>query len=1166
MLFAAFLPRTGFLIVQYRQCSMHRLFLPIFCLFLLWCHCHLVAQPVAAQVVFSPQTDAESEKSLSSREESKISDKPNTATRIKTSPENPLGGPKAAKASSEMPSQIRQAKPDLFYLPDEHGGLQAVPGFRFEDFEDLYRIKQGIQNQNQMPSYSLSAVSASGDVEQNLAKLTIDFDVAVHVDGWVGVRLRLDQAILYTEPKYDGPGIQSLHREPDVGSYVSWIRGKRGEKHRLTLKAKVPLTGIEQETQLHLSMPRATISELNLRVPLPNAIGTVTEGSTLTTIPSSEERNTTFRVIGLGGDFELTWRTSNGFHAKAPTVLESMGAIHSKIDDKNVNTKATLTLRSYGAAFDRFKVRLPKEAKLVRGHTKDYSLNPIFDSDSVSDENHSVVEVRLPKKTRGPVKISLVTTQSHEAGKSTDWIQLTGFEVIDAVRQWGHIAVEMAPDWRVLWGPRRGVRRIEKLPSVLEGKGQTIGFEYSGQPCSLMVRVVPRKTRISVEPEYVALVDTKQVRLMAKLNYKVRGAKAYALDIDLGDWALDTVGPGHLVASDAISVNESGVLSIPLAQPSIGRIAIEIEAYKIIPTGQKELNISLPRPHTNSLRPASVVVMAADNVELTPNGNLTTGLIRQRAAPQMSLPLRQQAPLFYRCETTNATFAASFSIHEQSITVNVETNVNLKHQTGEVRQRLSYTIAYEPADSLIVEVPKTLAELPLLEFELDGQTLSPVVLEGQDNVGGAVKMQIPLPTPRIGKCDLVVRYPIDIVDLLPETSITRNIPLVMPVGGELWRNRLYVSASPDLKVDLRSSQWKVSEGTIAGQKDLYSLQLFSVERTPNIDLSLSMGNQDSLGSTIASHVWIQTWLTQNARQDRAVFRFSSDQKEVELVVPWGVDIRKVELLFDGKQVKKRATPEGHLIIPLTNESGDSEHCLELQYNFSSPRLGYSPRLVDLPRLGRNAWVRRMYWQLVLPQNKHLIVTPPGLTQEFKWGWGGGFWGRQGLLEQRQLESWVGVQHRTMVPEATNRYLFGSFGPVRRCELRSVDRSLIVLVSSGLALAFGLLLIYVPITRHPVTILVGAIGLTAVGTLYPEPTLIVLQASCLGFGLALVAGLLERTMSKRHRAVVSPAFGSVNSSMEKGSTQTQYDVVCRNKLESNENSNSASSVSTSDSNL
>jgi len=86
-------------------------------------------------------------------------------------------------------------------------------------------------------------------------------------------------------------------------------------------------------------------------------------------------------------------------------------------------------------------------------------------------------------------------------------------------------------------------------------------------------------------------------------------------------------------------------------------------------------------------------VVAADNVELAPNTQAMTGLVRQRIAPPMNLPPRQQEPLYYRGGDGNAVFAASFRLLPQRITVEAAGEVTLGERTATVEQRFSYSIA-----------------------------------------------------------------------------------------------------------------------------------------------------------------------------------------------------------------------------------------------------------------------------------------------------------------------------------------------------------------------------------------------------------------------------------------------------------------------------------------
>lgn len=1036
---------------------------------------------------------------------------------------------------------LREAQPPLWYLKDKEGNLQPVLGWTIEELEDLYQLKHRLRQPDQAPRYSLQWLGLSGTAQGDYAELTVQIKVLVRDAQGVRIPLRLNQAVLREAVQYRGPGQQSLSFEEGGEGYVLFLRGGAGETHELTLSVLVPLSALGAETRLRLALPRATSSELKLRVPLPEATARVSEGATLLPPQALAEQSSELTVLGLGGDLELAWRKPGDPAAEVPTVLEAVGAVLAKADGRTIDWEARLRVRGYGGEFERFRVRLPKGAELTSTEVTGYTVVPLT-SEAAAAETGQIVEVQFPKRVSGE-EIVLTARLAHEAGTVSDWSDLAGFEVLGAVRQWGHLAVSVVGDWHVSWGPSRGVRQVDELPEWLQSENLIAGFEYFQQPFALKARVVSRRTRVSVEPEYLLLVEPTQVQLKAKLKYTVRGAKAFAFRVALPHWQLEEVGPENVVGVDGVSVDANGVLVIPLVQPSVGQIEVTLRARQPIAL---PLLLELPRPEEASVGPAAVVVLPADNVELTPNAESIIGLVRQQAMPdaELSRPARQQPPLFFRVEGPKAVFAGDMRVRTRAITVEAATTIGLSLQRAQVEQRFNYAIGYEPTDRLVLEVPRELASPEKLQVLGNGQALllvdvaeTPATEAAASSAekGATVRKRVLLPTAPIGPYELTVRYQVPLGKLAPAAGTSLTIPLVMPAEKTLTSNTLMITSRDGLQAQTQDGPWRYWEGNASQGSHAEGLSLASSEPTSQVVLSLRREPRDPVDATVIHRAWLQTWLLGETRQDRVVFRFTSNQRTLRLRLPADAELGDQEVVLDGEAVKGQATPEGELLIPLKADPSPRDHHLEAWYRFRHRRAAPGPLQLELPRLGHDVWVRRMYWELILPAHEHLLSTPTGFTPEFRWSWQGLLWGRQAVLDPAALELWAGASRSMELPAEANSYLFSSVGTVGQCELRTVPRALLVLWASGVALVAGLLWLYLPWVRHPGFLLVWAVLLLAAVLSVPGPALLVTQAASLGVVLAVVAGVLKGSFPRRNRP---PLPSGAAARFERGSTQIQ----------------------------
>ncbi|MCE5269478.1 MAG: hypothetical protein LLG00_16500 [Planctomycetaceae bacterium] len=895
-------------------------------------------------------------------------------------------------AMAKPVSGIEESHPSVYFLPDKDGKLQPVLGFGYEEFSELYQLKNRVGRSDRLPQFSIEHIFVSGTAATTYAKLSIRFEIRVRDDGWVRVPLRLDQGLLHEAVQYKGAGESFVDWDGDRSGYVCWLRGKPGSRHEIMLAMVAPLEAGGDETRLKLCFPRAAAAEMKLSAPLGSATASVSQGATLlgasakgdtATEPGKRHSGDTteFSVVGLPTDFQLAWRTNKATKEETAPVIEATGTALARLDDRGVSTDATLAVRSLTSAFDRFVVRLPAGAELSPGSQVGPTSGMARDEETLgrvtalggeqskaTSRPQRGVEVRLDRKTTGPVEVRLSCRRDCDVGRPESWNELAGFEVIGAARQSGTVSLTAPDDRQVLFGTVRHIRPLDSAPETLRGKNQDIvaSFEYFGQPYSLPVRVVVRPARLSVDPQYVLTIGREEARLEGRLLYEIAGAKPSTLELSMPGWHVDEVeSAAPAISGDPVAntdgvrrhlsvvAEKGGKTTVSLRRPSSGRIELHLRAHRAIPRGAELLAIRLPTPHADVVGAASLAVVPEDSVEVIPDRRAIEGLEPTEAAPAMEIPAREQNLLLYRGTGGRAMFASTFRV-------------------------------------------------------------------------------------------------------LP----------------------------------------------------------------PSIE------NENLSSSMVVDRAWYQSRFGAAGREDRAVYRFATSRRHLEVTLPDGTEAAQAEVTVDGKQVEVRLAADNQLIIPLeqprSRQEGtvardrDRVHVVELRYHFRESRPGGGLLSFGFPRLGPEAWTRRIYWQLVLPANEHLIRNPDGLTGEFDWGWDGYFWGRRPLLDETGLESWVGATERGSLPDRENRYLFSTLGRLDRVEVRTASRTWIVLLASGGVLAIGLLLIRVPAIRHPATLLVLAVTLMAAGLIAPEGTFLLTQASSLGLGLVLLAGVLERRVAGRSR--------------------------------------------------
>jgi hypothetical protein len=1096
----------------------------------------------------------------------------------------PLRNPSAdptAPGTGGAGGAIVESPLETFYLKDDQG--RPVPYFEslpYEVFDHLFKVHQGIEPPPEKPlRFVLKEMSMDGEVSAGQALLAVEFNVHVTQQGWVRVPLRLANAILAEPARFEGSGEQFVQFNAEEGGYQWWIRSPADADHKAVLKVIVPVQQVGGDTRLPLMTPRATTSSLKVVVPAARAVADPIAGAIMNAPRAVDPARTELKAKQVEGDFQLVWRDGSDQPAEMPAVLDVVGAVLVKFDGQRLTgVQADLKVTPLSGVLHSFVVRLPPGTRLAPQNQQPnqqrykVSLVDIMDGAAPAPPGGQrpgeapLVEVKLTAKTTDAVQVRVLAEPIPNGARTATPLEVAGFEVLGAVQQSGHIDLAVTGDWTLHCFEGPNVRRLSELPPMLTGVNAR--YEYFRQPCSLKIQILPKRTRVSVEPTYLIQIDPRRIQLDARFKYKIRGAREYELKVDMTGWIVDDVVPENLIQYDVINLDSVTPLAIPLvplAQVSAGEFEVRLLAHRDLaaeqeaengaePTRQNgSLTFSLPKPQASTLLPATIVVLPADNVVLTPRPEEIQGLTPETSRPVLELPPRQQAPLYYRdrADAGPCTFAGDFQIHQREVTVAAANQLHVDQREVHVDQRLSYRIDYEPVAELVLDAPAGLLmsdslEKAKLQISLDDQPLTFSVL-GPPAPGDATQdrtlVRVDLPENRIGPCVLAVQYLVRLEDFDSRKSAPALVPLVMPMLDEttkLTGNSLRITRAENVQVESGGDDWLAAETTGSNPADDSAIRLSAGGPVNQAALLVTLARPNLRHATAISQAWIQTWLTQTDRRDRAVFHLGTSERQLRVQMPNGVVLDTLEVALTDLSgeapvsvhvMEPAITDTGEVSIDVPGDAPQCQYVLELWYKFVETRSPRGSMAVEVPRIVDAAPAKRWYWQLAMPRDEHLIAAPRGLTPELTWRWQSIYWGQRSTLSQQDLEKWIGASSQARLAAGTSQYLFSSFGEIPRIEFQTAGRREILLAASFLALLAGLLLIYFPALRHPAVLFIGGVALVAGGLLYPEPALQAAQAAVVGLVLVVVARLLDWTVARRrdrHAVVRGTSLSGVDS--------------------------------------
>jgi hypothetical protein len=1114
----------------------------------------------------------------------------------------------ARGADPTAPPTVRESAPEIYYMQDDAGRLVPVPGFRYRDFVDLLRIKEGLPGLPEPPPAVLENVvlratvpsaGAADGTEADTARpttcaVTVELTVRQSRSGWVSLPLALDGLLLTAAPRHEGPGRMllaadagvNMAAQPQPVGYRLWMTGPMdgtGDdlRHSVILTGNIAIDASPTHESITLQMPRATASLVELKTPRIQPEVSVRPPSLPPRVePQVGGAGSTVTLVGLAGAVKIRIGAGRnevgtevvGTEVSRAAVPQSMVESLVKIDGRVAITEASIRLDNLPPDAATIRVALPPRGTL-RSIRSPSALVALEGTDAQPQ-----AVIRIDRSTDGRGLVEMECERPIDPSGREPFEPL-GFAVegIPVWRQWGRASIVVEGDWQVEWDGVGSNRRIDP-PLSARRPGFVAAFAYDAQPARLPLRVLPRGSRVVIEPEYRYDVSTTRVALDARLRVSVRGAPVSRIVVVLDGWDVDEVGPASVVDSAAVS-SEGGRLVVPFVQPLSGDAVVEIRCGRSLDRDSSRVDWRIPAPQADLVGPASIIITSQSDIELLPDAGGVRGLVRQLTPTTMRSDAERVA-LAYRLDGTDGSFEATRRFLPRRVDASVVAQADIDESDMIVRETIRFDVAHVPLEFVTLAVPVAVMRTGTLEVRQNGLLLNPnedgdgrAQAGQQDDVAVAagaapeaaagqptVQLRAMLAMPLLGAGEVTVEYELPTPTVAPESTVAEDLPLVLPAATRIGRQSVTLTVPETLSIDVRGDAWKRD---VASLGSIASRTWTTARSQEMVPLAISARKRSPQGDTVVDAAWLQTRLLGDRREDIYRYAIISSAEQLTLSLPSGLSVAAgnasptdavtrdrdstVEVRLNGQPVPGAARADGQIIIELPRRAGNAAWLVELVASgkrdaVSSVLAGTPgmPTVVSLqsPRFPAGTLQRRFYWELLLEPDEHAIGHPGGWTSQQRWAWGPLGIHREPVVSRDVLAAWLNsscvptqqvavpvglpadmrqlppARLAVDVPGAGTRLVFSGVGPPGMGRLWVVPTWLLVLAASGPVLALGLLGVYLPWLRTVPVVLCLAVIASLAAAGFPELAPLVAQAALPGAALALLAAALRFVLDKR----------------------------------------------------
>ncbi|MDM4016862.1 hypothetical protein [Roseiconus lacunae] len=952
---------------------------------------------------------------------------------------------------------------------------------------------------------------------------------------------------------------------------------------RMQMAARVENNGLKS---LQFRLPPAP-THINLLTDANEVVGQIPDRDDEVIETSVDESGKTrFNVVSSGGNFTLQWGKQDGPVVTPQLESNSDVSVTWNTPQEPFIQNIEMTIRDPRGPISNFQLRLPKNATMLEnprligggqfGQLETAQTNP---------DDPSLYSVILPKAERQKsIALSFRVELESESPTAADPLRFQVPVVVGAVRSRGMIRLIAGPEYRLRWRELASVSKIAGGDADDSSNGENVHqFQFIRSEFNLPLWLDATRREIRVTNSTNIELRDNYANLTLDIRSAGNSSPNRLLTVDMAGWQILSVENARTGARIA-RYDRDEFVEIENAYTGMEEsIPILIKARRVFePTDDekeqvhKQIDLTIPRivDPGDGQEP---VIVTESTLELSSRGRraLVVDLGRSENLQRQPTDDSEQDDSIRRFAIVPADAESrligdlveqpprlvfeSFDAKVQLEVDEIDTVVRWKIQSQtdlEGRLRIAVPKLFTAATGLTPTDTVTAASGTKPSDQRFGRSVPWTVL-----VQGRPASLVPVVDGAAGLGNVAavgITTAANASSDAPANSNTADTPVSNSALGEVDYFDVVSDALTDGTMELRFQRaWAVTQSqqdqsanatfampyplvqdiTLRGDvnvelignqqhvlepvDDLIDDSVLRYRSLPKSPIRLKLSPQARIANELlVGKVFIRTIVNEVTQHDQIIAVVDgAGEFVIELVGPLEPDAK---VLIDGKPAAFRLIDQT-IQLRLPKET-KSPHVIDVRLWQDRTASGLIEKVSPLVTFGPG--LQEVYWQLTTPPNSHLLGSKASVGRLMRWTFDR-WLVRQPLLAEtalvnRMVQADAEFVELTPMPNSGNRYLFSSMDD-RAFSAYTGTRTLIWLVVASLVVMCTAMLTYFPVTRHPVTLMMGIVLLVGLLFIAPDATVLLGQVSMLA--LIVVAVMLAI------RSLVVPTPSRVLSSSQ-----------------------------------